>query len=102
MDKLEDFKQAFIIRSGAFLVNVATCADAYNDLPHAERLEKAHCLVSNIEGFKELAAVCPLHPNGHNSFAGVRDSEGNFISRRTAAFGEKLVEAMANKIAPLI
>ena len=82
LDKLEDFKQAFIIRSGAFLVNVATCADAYNDLPHSERLEKAHCFISNIEGFKELATVCPLHPTGHKKFAGIRDSNGDFISRK--------------------
>ena len=101
-DKLGDFRQAFIVRSGAFLVNIATCADAYNDLPESERMEKAHCLVTNIPSFKLLGSVCSRHPSSHTRFAGVKDDQGNFISWKTAEFTPKLALAMAQAIAPLL
>ena len=81
---------------------MATCADEYSSLPHDQRVEKAHCFVTNIEAFKLLGTICPLHPGTHERFAGKKDRSGRFILWKTAEFSDKLAEKMAEAIRPLV
>ena len=94
MSWLEPVAQGFMLDISADLIVVAACAFG---MPY----DKRWLFATSWRPLQSLQSVCPHAAGFHESFAGVRDESGDFLSRKTAAFPDALAKQYAELIAPL-
>ncbi|CAE7223898.1 unnamed protein product [Symbiodinium sp. CCMP2592] len=86
--------QAWMLDIAADIIQVAACN-------FGSEFEKYWVFATSWHPLQELQGSCP-HPRGtHRPFHGVRDSSGEYTTRKTAAFPEKLCQTFISAIAPL-
>ena len=93
MSWLEPAAQGFMLDISADLVAVAACA-------FGMAFDK-HWLFATSWSLQSLQSTCPHAAGFHDSFAGIQDASGGFLSRKTAIFPEALAQEYTKLIAPL-
>ena len=90
----EPAAQGFMLDISADLVVVAACEF---EMP----FDKHWLFATSWRPLQSLQSVCPHAAGFHESFAGVRDASGDFLSRKTATFPNALAQRYVELIAPL-
>ena len=90
----EPAAQGFMLDISADLVVVAACEF---EMP----FDKHWLFATSWRPLQSLQSVCPHAAGFHESFAGVQDASGDFLSRKTATFPNALAQRYVELIAPL-
>ena len=87
--------QAFLRLVSADLVVIPACSVGVS-------LHKHWLLASSWRPLQSLAATCAHAYSEHFDIRGVRDADGNWLSKSTAEFPRELCEKFADAVAPLV
>ena len=91
MSWLEPVTQHFLATISADLVNVAACH-------HQMDVAKHWLLATSWRPLQQMASMCQHGRGAHPSFAGRKDSSGQYVSRLTARYPSSFCEAYAAAI----
>ena len=93
MSWLEPFVQDLLSEFQARLVNIPACTVGQD-------IAKSWLFACSYTRLCSLAGTC-THKGGHNSFAGLRDAQGAFVSQRTAEYPVPLAAGFAEAVCAL-
>ena len=91
----EPLAQKWMLQSSCNLIMVAACEYGLD-------IYKTWLFASSYTQLTGIAKQCSHAPNVHQSIAGVRTTDGSFLSKQSAEYPPNLSAAIADIIAPLV